>query len=147
MSLKRTYTSLALLGAAAVFLPGCQDLSHNEVSQENFQQTVVENETPTLVEFWRGSCGWCVKLKPELEALETEMGDKINIVSMHASEGSELMEQYNLRGVPAMLLYKDGEVIGQTTGYRSHDKLKSWVNTRLQGAAAPQKPKATQSPP
>ena len=146
MTLKHTYTALALLGATAL-LAGCNDLSHNEVQSENFEQTVLQSDKPTLVEFWRGSCGWCVKLKPELEALETEMGDKINIVSMHASEGSELMDQYNLRGVPAMLLYKDGEVIGKTTGYRNHRKLKNWINTRLQDASAPQKPKAMQNTP
>lgn len=145
MALKHTYTSLALLGATAL-LAGCNDLSHNEVQSENFDQTVLQSDKPTLVEFWRGSCGWCVKLKPELEALETDMGGKINIVSMHASEGSELMDQYNLRGVPAMLLYKDGEVIGKTTGYRKHDKLKTWVEHHLENTAARAQPQKQRQP-
>jgi len=145
MSLKRTYTSLALLGAATL-LAGCNDLSHNEVQPENFEQTVLQSDKPTLVEFWRGSCGWCVKLKPELEALETDMGNKINIVSMHAGEGAELMEQYNLRGVPAMLLYKDGEVIGKTTGYRKHSKLKTWVERHLENNTTRSQPQLQRQP-
>ena len=82
----------------------------------------------TLVYFWATWCAPCKVVSPILKEVDNELGDDIIIAKVDADKNPELVSAYNLRGVPALLLFKKGEQLGKLVGAHSKQKLLKWVN-------------------
>jgi thioredoxin 1 len=94
------------------------------VTRENFDQEVLKSPIPVLVDFWADWCGPCKMLEPVLEELAQEYNGKIKLAKVRADTQQELVNQYNIRAVPTLLLFWNGRVRNQMVGLRSKEEIK-----------------------
>ena len=86
-----------------------------QVSDAEFD-SVINSDTPTLVDFWAPWCGPCKAIGPVVEDLATEYEDKVNIVKMNVDDNPATPGKFGIRAIPTLILFKDGEVVDQITG-------------------------------
>ena len=101
----------------------------NEVTRDNFEE--VTGEGVTLVDVWGPQCTQCKALMPDVEKIEEEKGDELKVVKLEAPKARRLMMKLKLTGLPAFLIYKDGEEISRHDGNVTADSLKKWVDETL----------------
>ena len=80
-------------------------------TDENFQADVLDAETPVLVDFWAGWCAPCKAIAPVLEDLSNEYAGKVKIVKVDVTACEDTAVKYNIRNIPALLMFKNGEVV------------------------------------
>ncbi len=97
------------------------------VTDASFNSDVKEADKPVLVDFWAEWCGPCRMVAPILEELSTEFAGKIKIVKLDVENNPQVAQAYNIRGIPALLLFKNGEVAGQRVGALPKHQLKAWL--------------------
>ncbi len=97
------------------------------VSDTTFENEVKKAELPVLVDFWADWCGPCRQVAPILEELAEEFAGKVKIVKLDVDSNPSVAQAYNIRGIPALLLFKNGEVAGQQIGALPKQKLKAWL--------------------
>lgn len=95
----------------------------NAVTRETFQTRVLEADGPVLVDFHADWCGPCQSLKPVLEALAKEFEDRAQVLKVDVDQHPALAQQYNVRGIPTLVLFKDGQVTDTVVGLRSKAEL------------------------
>jgi len=104
--------------ARALRLRGSQRvrMAATEVTDANFRELVVESPVPTLVSFWAPWCGPCRMIKPVLEQVQEEYGEKLKLVQINTDENQETATEYGIRSIPTLMLFKDGERIDTIIG-------------------------------
>lgn len=100
-------------------------------TDSNFKNDVLESETPVLVDFWAGWCGPCKAIAPVLDDLSREYNGKIKIVKVDVTSCEETAVNYNIRNIPALLLFKNGEVVAQQIGAVPRSKLVSFIDENI----------------
>ncbi len=97
-----------------------------EVTKENFENEVLKNQIPVLVDFWAPWCMPCRMMAPVLDELSEDMGEKIKIAKVNTEEGSnqDLALEYQIQSIPNMKLFKDGKVVAEFIGLRNKETLK-----------------------
>src|SRR3970040_2019892 len=80
------------------------------VTDQTFEQEVLKANQPVLVDFWAAWCGPCRMIAPTVEALATEYAGKAKVAKVNVDENQSTPSQYNIRGIPTLLLFKDGQV-------------------------------------
>lgn len=93
------------------------------VTDQSFENDVLKSSTPVLVDFWAEWCGPCRALGPKLEEIANEMGGKVKIVKLNVDENNQTPQKYGIRGIPAMLLFKSGQEVGQLVGNHPKDAI------------------------
>ncbi|MFZ3230305.1 MAG: thioredoxin [Pseudobdellovibrio sp.] len=101
------------------------------VTDASFEQDVIKSGTIVLVDFWAEWCGPCRALAPKLEEIATEMGSKVKIVKMNVDENQQTPGQYGIRGIPALLLFKDGKQVGELVGNQPKDSITEFIKTHM----------------
>ncbi|MBC86619.1 MAG: thioredoxin [Bdellovibrionaceae bacterium] len=91
-------------------------MATSQVTDGTFQSDVIDSGKLTLVDFWAEWCGPCKALGPKLEELSDELGEKVNIVKINVDENRDTPQKYGVRGIPTMILFKNGEVVDQIVG-------------------------------
>lgn len=101
-----------------------------EVTDSNFDTTVLQSSIPVLVDFWAPWCGPCRALGPVIDELSKEYDGKVTIVKMNVDENPSTPGKYGIRAIPTMILFKGGEVVEQVTGAVSKNSLKDLLEQK-----------------
>ena len=111
-------------------------MSTTHVTDSSFENDVLNADQPVLVDFWAEWCGPCKQIAPALEDLAGDMGGRVTVAKVNIDENPSTPQKYNVRGVPTLLLFKNGQVAAQKVGSLPKSKLYEWVESVLQDAAA-----------
>ena len=93
------------------------------ITDASFEQDVLKASTPVLVDFWAEWCGPCKALAPKLEELATEMSGKVTITKINIDENPATPAKYGVRGIPTLIIFKDGKEVDQLVGNYPKDKI------------------------
>lgn len=102
-----------------------------KLTDDNFEQEVVRSETPVLVDFWAEWCGPCKAIAPILEELAGEYEGRLRIAKYNVDDSSEYAMKHGIRGIPTLILFKNGEVALQLVGMRSKEDLVKEIEKAL----------------
>jgi len=101
------------------------------VTDQSFEQDVLKANQPVLVDFWAAWCGPCRMIAPTVEALASEYSGRARVVKMNVDENQSTPAQYQIRGIPTLLLFKDGQVRDQLVGAASRDVIENLLKKYL----------------
>lgn len=98
-------------------------MSEVNVNNESFENVVLKNEMPVLVDFWAPWCGPCVMLADTISEIAEEYKDKIAVAKVNVDANDTLAIKYGISSIPTLLLFKDGKVIEQSVGFKQKNEL------------------------
>lgn len=97
-----------------------------KVTDDSFEKDVLKAGKPVLVDFWAEWCGPCRQIAPALDELAKEFSN-ITIAKLNIDENPESPSKYGVRGIPTLMIFKDGELAGTKVGVQSKNQLAEWV--------------------
>jgi thioredoxin 1 len=102
----------------------------SQTTDATFQQDVIDNKgNITIVDFWAPWCGPCKQLMPVFEATAEE-NDSVNFVKLNIEENPETPTNFGVRGIPTLIMFKDGEAIDAKSGFMPQADLQAWINEK-----------------
>ncbi len=106
-------------------------MSIKAVSDDDFEAEVINSSDPVLVDFWAEWCGPCKSLLPIVEEVAAEMEGKVKVVKINIEEAPNAPTKYGLRGVPTLMLFKDGKVVDTRVGGMPKSQLTDWLADKV----------------
>ncbi len=108
-------------------------MSNNIVhtSDASFEKDVLQTQGPVLVDFWAEWCGPCKMIAPVLEQVADEYDSKVRVCKLNIDENQESAPKFGVRGIPTLILFRDGEVIGTKVGALSKAQLTQFIDGSL----------------
>jgi thioredoxin 1 len=103
-------------------------MSHIDISKENFQEEVINYKGKVLVDFWAPWCGPCMMLSPVLDEISSELKDKFKLAKINVDEQNELSSQYNVSGIPTVLIFENGQLKDTLIGFRQKTEYLNALN-------------------
>ncbi len=101
------------------------------VTDDTFKQDVLESSGPVLVDFWAEWCGPCRMVAPILDDIAKEYEGKLTIAKVNIDENPSTPNDYAVRGIPTMMLFKDGKLLDTKVGALPKGQLKSWIASQI----------------
>ena len=106
-------------------------MATTKTTDGDFSADVLQAQGPVLVDFWAEWCGPCKAIGPALEEISDVKGDAISIVKLNIDENPLTPQQYNVRGIPTLLIFKDGEVVAEKIGAMPKSQLDAWITENI----------------
>lgn len=101
------------------------------VTDANFEDEVLKSDKPVLVDYWAEWCGPCKMIAPILDELSGDYGDKIKITKLNIDENPDTPPKYGIRGIPTLMLFKNGNVEATKVGALSKSQLTAFIDSNL----------------
>lgn len=101
------------------------------VTDVSFTSDVLESNQPVLLDFWAEWCGPCKMIAPSLEALATELSGKVTIAKMNVDDNQTIPAQFGVRGIPTLMLFKDGQAVATKVGALSKTQLTEFITSNI----------------
>ena len=101
------------------------------VTDSSFEQDVLKATKPVVVDFWAEWCGPCRQIAPMLEELSTELGGRVEILKLNVDENPQTPSRYGVRGIPTLMVFKNGQVAATKIGAMPKTQLVQWVESVL----------------
>ena len=101
------------------------------VSDSSFESDVLNSEQPVLVDFWAEWCAPCKQIAPALEEIAVEMAEKLTVAKVNIDDNPTTPTKYGVRGIPTLMLFKNGQVAATKVGALPKGKLLEWVESVL----------------
>ena len=102
-----------------------------KLTDAEFESQVVNSKKPILVDYWAEWCGPCKMIAPILEEVAAEMSDKVLIGKLNVDENSQTPPKYGIRGIPTLMLFKDGNAVGTQVGAVSKADLIKFIEDNI----------------
>ena len=98
------------------------------VTDANFEEEILKSATPALVDFWAAWCGPCRTVGPVVEELAGEYNNKVKIAKLNVDDNKQTPSKYGVRGIPTLMLFKNGQVVDQIVGAVPKSKIKELLD-------------------
>jgi len=102
-------------------------MSTVKVTDESFEADVLKSGTPVLVDFWAEWCGPCKQIAPALEQIAEECGGQVTVAKLNIEESPTTPSRYGVRGIPTMMIFKDGQMTAMKVGAMPKAKIVEWL--------------------
>jgi len=99
------------------------------ITDQNFNQEVLQSDKPVLVDFWASWCGPCQMMGPIIEELAREVGDKFKVVKLNVDENQESAQKYGVSSIPTLIFFKGGQEVDKMMGVQSKESLLEKLNS------------------
>lgn len=106
-------------------------MTSKSVNDNEFENEVLQADSPVLVDFWAEWCGPCKALSPLIDEIAGEMDGKVKVVKVNIEEAPEAPTKYGVRGVPTLMIFKDGQVVDTRVGGMPKAQLAEWVESAV----------------
>ncbi|MDD3785667.1 MAG: thioredoxin TrxA [Hydrogenophaga sp.] len=101
------------------------------VSDTSFQADVIDAQTPVLVDFWAEWCGPCKMIAPVLDEVANTYSGKLKVAKVNVDENREIPAKFGIRGIPTLMLFKDGQLAATKVGAMSKAQLTAFIDQQL----------------
>lgn len=101
------------------------------VTDADFNDTVIKSDSPVLVDYWAEWCGPCKMIAPVLDEIATEYAEKLTVAKLNIDDNPETPQHYGVRGIPTLMIFKNGEVEATKVGALSKTQLADFINSNL----------------
>jgi thioredoxin 1 len=101
------------------------------ITDDSFEADVLKATGPVLVDFWAEWCGPCKQIGPALEELSSELAGKLTIAKLNIDDSPSTGSRYGVRGIPTMMIFKDGQVVSTKVGAMAKSRINEWIAQTL----------------
>ena len=101
------------------------------VTDDTFDEEVLKSEIPVVVDFWAEWCGPCRQIAPALEEIAEELDGKVKIAKVNVDENMKTAQDLHIRGIPALFMFKDGQVVSNKVGAAPKAALENWIKSAI----------------
>lgn len=100
------------------------------LTEQNFEEEVLRAKQPVLVDFWATWCGPCRMIAPNVEKIAEDHAAELTVGKVNVDEEADLAEEFGIRSIPTLILFRNGRPVAQTLGYKTVEQLEEFVKAQ-----------------
>ena len=106
-------------------------MTATSVTDDDFNALIADSDVPVVVDFWAEWCGPCKQMAPHLDAVAGDLDGKVKVAKLNVDDNPMTAGQYGVRGLPTLMLFKDGKVAATHLGAMSKQRIAEWIKDSL----------------